>query len=140
MTFCLGVHVVLCWRADLTHLQKANNGRAFLHRGGIHGCHHVIQEGLWLRSLFSELSIPFTLLIKVYLDNTGAIALSTAAKFHQRSKHIDIRYHFIHEYTNNNIFQLIWVPSHKNIANILTKPLSRPTFVKFSSLLGLATR
>ena len=51
---------------------------------------HIIQEGLWLRSLFTELTIPFTSPIKVYLDNTGAIALSTAAKFHQRSKHIDL--------------------------------------------------
>ena len=98
---------------------------------------HVIQEGLWLHSLFTELSIPFISPIKVYLDNTGAIALSTAAKFHQRSKHIDLQYHFIHEHVGSNIFQLIWVPLHKNIADILTKPLPCPTFHKFLRMLGI---
>ena len=99
---------------------------------------HIIQEGLWLRSLFTELTIPFMSPIKVYLDNMGAIALSTAAKFHQRSKHIDLRYHFIHEHINNNIFQLIWAPSYKNTADILTKPLPCSTFLKFLRMLGLA--
>ena len=51
---------------------------------------HVIQECLWLKYLFTELSLPFQIPIKVFLDNTRAIALSTAAKFHQRTKHIDI--------------------------------------------------
>ena len=51
---------------------------------------HVTQEGLWLCSLFTELKVPFASPVPIYLDNSGAIALSTAAKFHQHSKHIDI--------------------------------------------------
>ena len=51
---------------------------------------HVVQEDLWLRSLFSELSLPFQTPIRIFLDNTGVIALSTVAKFHQHTKHIDI--------------------------------------------------
>jgi hypothetical protein len=98
---------------------------------------HIIQEGLWLCSLFTELAILFALPIKVYLDNTGAIALSTATKFHQCSKHIDLRYHFIREHIDNNIFQLIWVPSHSYIADILTKPLPRPAFIKLLRMLGM---
>ena len=98
---------------------------------------HVIQEGLWLKSLFTELSLPFQIPIKVFLDNTGAIALSTAAKFHQRTKHIDIQYHFIWEHVDIGTFRLIWLPTYKNIADILTKPLPRPVFSKLSAALGL---
>ena len=75
---------------------------------------HVIQEGLWLRSLLAELNIPFVSPVPLYLDNSGAIALSTAAKFHQHTKHIDIQYHFIRFHIDNRSFLLIWVPSHRN--------------------------
>ena len=99
---------------------------------------HVVQEGLWLRSLFSELSLSFQVPIRIFLDNTGAIALSMAAKFHQRTKHIDIQYHFICEHVDNGTFPLIWLPMHKNISDILTKPLPQPVFSKLSAALGLA--
>ena len=99
---------------------------------------HVVQEGLWLRSLFSELSLLFQVPIRIFLDNTGAIALSTAAKFHQRTKHIDIRYHFIREHVDNGTFRLIWLPTHKNISDILMKPLPQPVFSKLSAALRLA--
>lgn len=56
---------------------------------------HVIQEGLWLHSLFNELKIPFQFPVPIYLNNSGTIALSVATKFHQCTKHINICYHFI---------------------------------------------
>ena len=100
---------------------------------------HVLQEGLWLRSLFAELHISLRFPITIYLDNSGAIALSTAAKFHQRTKHIDLRYHFIREHVDNGSFTLIWVPTHLNVADVLTKALPRPAFTQFCSLLGLVS-
>jgi hypothetical protein len=99
---------------------------------------HAVQEGLWLKSLFTALSIPFQTPITIFLDNTSAIALSTAAKFHQCSKHIDIRYHFIREHVDAGTFRLVWLPSHKNVADIFTKPLPRPNHTRLSQGLGLA--
>jgi hypothetical protein len=101
---------------------------------------HVIQEGLWLRSLLTELSVPFSIPVPMYLDNSGAIALSSAAKFHQHSKHINIRYHFIHEHVDNAIFSLVWLPSHRNITDILTKALAKPAFEGFRCALGLVAQ
>ena len=98
---------------------------------------HVVQEGLWLRSLFNELNIPFQSPVPIHLDNAGAIALSVAAKFHQRTKHIDIRYHFIRFHIDDGSFILIWIPSHLNIADVLTKALPRPAFDKLRTSLGL---
>ena len=80
---------------------------------------HIIQEGLWLKSLFTEISLPLQNPINVFLDNMSAIALSTAAKFHQCTKHIDIRYHFIHEHIDEGTFHLIWLPSHKTLQTSL---------------------
>ena len=98
---------------------------------------HITQEGLWLRSLFFELGIAFRSPVPIHLDCAGTIALSKAARFHHRTKHIDIQYHFIRLHIDNGFFTLIWIPSHLNIADVLTKALPCPTFNKFHSFLGL---
>ena len=98
---------------------------------------HVIQEGLWLEFLFSKLRVSLPTPIKIHLDNTGAIALSTATKFHNCSKHIDLHYHFIRYHVNKKTFVLQWIPSHKNVADILTKPLPCPSFSRFLLALRL---
>jgi hypothetical protein len=101
---------------------------------------HVVQEGLWLKSLFDELHITLSTPVTIHLDNTGAIALSTATKFHDHSKHIDLHYHFIRHHVNKKTFVFQWIPSHKNVADVLTKPLPRPLFSKFLLALGLTAR
>ena len=102
--------------------------------------HNITQEGLWLHSLFTELSVPFDSPVPIYLDNSGAIALSAAAKFHQHSKHIDLHFHFIREHIDNSSFTLIWVPSHRNIADILMKALPRLAFERLCLSLGLVAQ
>jgi hypothetical protein len=101
---------------------------------------HVFQEGLWLRSLFNELHITYLAPIVIYMDNTGAISLSVEAKNHIHSKHINIRYHFIHEYIDKGVFLLKWLPSHRNTADIFTKSLAQPLFLKHVSSLSLVSR
>ncbi|KAG1831472.1 hypothetical protein EV424DRAFT_1534154 [Suillus variegatus] len=54
--------------------------------------------------------------------------------------HIDIRYHFIHEWIEKGIFLPQWLPSHKNMADVLTKALPRPLFVKHVANLRLLSR
>lgn len=101
---------------------------------------HALQEGIWIKSLFTALRVPLLLPITLYMDNTGAISLSKEAKNNIRSKHIDIRYHFIREYIENGIFLPYWIPSHRNIADILTKALPRPLFVQHTTALQLVSR
>lgn len=81
---------------------------------------HALQEGIWLKSLFAALHVPLGLPITLYVDNTGAILLSKEPKNHGHSKHIDIQYHFIHKYIENGVFLPSWLPSHRNVADILT--------------------
>jgi hypothetical protein len=58
-------------------------------------------------------------------------------KYHARSKHIDIHYHFIHQVLERNDIDITYVPIKQNIANIFTKALPTSKFNHFQNLLGL---
>jgi len=70
-------------------------------------------------------------------DNQSAIALCRDSKFHARTKHIDIRYHFICEAVSDRKMEIHYVPSNENLADIMTKALGRTQFEKFVKMLGL---
>ena len=57
-----------------------------------------------------------------------------------RTKHIDIRYHFIREHVSTGSFAILWIPSTLNTANIFTKPLPLPLFQDHRDALGLTSR
>ncbi|KAK1397800.1 hypothetical protein POM88_007663 [Heracleum sosnowskyi] len=66
--------------------------------------------------------------IPIYCDNTSAIAISYNPVQHSRTKHIDIRHHFIREHVEQETVKLIYVPTDKQLADIFTKPLDEATF------------
>ena len=89
------------------------------------------------RTFLGELTTPFSGPITLHCDNQGAIALSKDNKFHARTKHIDIRYHFIREAVENNEVFTHYVPTDENVAYIFTKPLAMPNPEKFVTVLDL---
>jgi hypothetical protein len=99
----------------------------------------AIQDGLWLQSFFGCLTIPLELPLQLFADNAGAIALSKEAANHIRTKHIDLRYHFIHHHIEEKTFLPIWLSTHKNTADIFTKVLPRPAFTHHRSGLSLVS-
>ena len=92
----------------------------------------AVQEGKFLTQILSEM-LPQTEGSKfdLYCDNQGAIALSKNPVQHQRSKHIDIKYHFIRSEVQNETLNLMYVPTGDNIADVFTKPVSRVRLDKF---------
>ena len=60
----------------------------------------------------------------VRVDNVGAIFIGTNVTVSQRSKHIDVRYHFVREYVYDGFIQIIFVRTKDNDADIFTKNLS----------------
>ena len=100
---------------------------------------HAAKEAIWLRTLLGELTNPFSECTVLHCDNQGAIALSKDNKFHSRTKHIDIRYHFIREAVEDNKILMSYIPTDENVADIFTKPLARPKFEKFVKMLGLGS-
>jgi hypothetical protein len=72
-----------------------------------------------------------------FSDNKSAIALSKDHQYHARTKHIDIRYHFIRWIIKNGSIRLVFCPTDDMIANTLTKPLPNVKAKHFATELGL---
>lgn len=92
----------------------------------------AMQEGNFLRQLFSDIRGSGRDIIVLNVDNQGAIALAKNPVHHQRSKHIDIKFHFIRSEVENGIVDLKYVPSDVNIADIFTKPLPKQKLNNFN--------
>lgn len=98
----------------------------------------VVRELLYLQLLINELYEPPTLPIPIYCDNQAAIALASNGKFHSRTKHIDLRYHFVRSHVKAGTFRLLYCPTDDNVADAFTKPLPRPRLQKLRTLMALA--
>jgi hypothetical protein len=61
-------------------------------------------------------------------DNNSCIKITQNNEFHQRTKHIDLKYHFIREAIEKKIVHIKRLDSKENIADIFTKPLARIQF------------
>ena len=96
----------------------------------------AMKEGNYLRQLLADMTGSKRKIIRLHADNQGAIALSKNAVHHKRTKHIDIRYHFIRYEVENNIVNLVYVPSDKNTADMFTKPLPLSKLAEFISIRG----
>lgn len=95
------------------------------------------KELQWGRNFIGEFSLPFPKPTAMLCDNQGAIALAKTNTFHSRSKHIDIRYHYIRDIVKKKEAVLEWIPSKENLADIFTKAIARPQFEKLRTMLGL---
>ena len=95
------------------------------------------QEAIWLKRLLIDLNVIHDCPIVIQEDNQGAIAMSKNPVFHGRTKHIDIRYHFIREAVVNGTIELEYCNSENMVADIFTKALSKPRFEKLRACLGL---
>ena len=96
------------------------------------------QEAIWMKQLVSSiLQERSEKPIVVYEDNKSAICMTKHQQFHGRSKHIDIRHHFVREKVAANEVEVRYCKSVDMIADILTKPLSAPKFNKLKSMLGM---
>ena len=81
-----------------------------------------IQEAKFLVQLYKDLTGNESANVDIFVDNQSAIALAKNPVQHQRSKHIDIKYHFIRAEIQKGCVQLQYVPSEENLADMFTKP------------------
>ena len=86
------------------------------------------QEAVWLRRLVEELGKPDQEATVIFEDNQGAIATAHNPVFHRRTKHIQIRYHYVREEVAEEIIKAIYCPSSEMTADILTKGIPKDQF------------
>ena len=83
------------------------------------------KELLWLQALLQELGYSLLLPSTLFCDNQSCISLSENPKFHDRSKHIDLRFHFLREKVQAKILKLHFTSTSTMWADILTKSLPK---------------
>jgi len=84
------------------------------------------KEAIWLRQLMSDVGFEQEKSTPCMCDNQGAIALVKNPTHHSRTKHIDIKHHFIREKVESDVIEMKYVPTEHMIANVLTKALGKP--------------
>lgn len=96
------------------------------------------KDGIWLRALLQSLGRPVESPLVILEDNQGAIALAKNPVSHARSKHIDVRYHFIREALERGEIKLEYCSTADMAADVLTKALSAQKVMEFREKMGLA--
>ena len=85
----------------------------------------AVQEAIYLRRPLESLGFDQLKATAIMEDNQGCIAMGANPIFHQRTKHIDIKYHFTRECIGAAIVDIVYVATEFQLADVLTKPLER---------------
>ncbi|GKD94182.1 hypothetical protein Tco_1374019 [Tanacetum coccineum] len=91
---------------------------------------------LWIKSQLADYDVLYDK-VPIFCDNTSAIAISNNPVLHSRTKHIDIRYHFIRDHILKGEIELHFVPTDLQLVDIFTKPLAEPSFTRLVAELGM---
>jgi hypothetical protein len=99
---------------------------------------HSAKEAIWLKTLLRELGYQAgDTPTRIYTDNQGSMALAKNAVHHARTKHIDVRHHFIREKLEAKEITIEYCETDRMTADVLTKALARPKHHYFVENLGL---
>jgi hypothetical protein len=75
--------------------------------------------------------------VRLKVDNQSAISLSKNPVYHERSKHIDVRYHFVRECVEAGKIDISYVRNEEQLADILTKSLGKAKFHELRMAIGM---
>jgi len=95
----------------------------------------VTTQALWLTKFFNEIGLLIKSPIEIRADNDGSISNSINDKNYRRTKHINVKHHFIRERTARGEVLFKYILSSDNLADIFTKPLPRDTIWKLTMYL-----
>ena len=97
------------------------------------------KPSVWLRRFLNELGLYCNEPLAIFGDNQAAIAMSKNSVNFKRSKHIHVKYHFVHQSVDNGETLIIYCPTEEMLADPLTKALPKVRFEYLRSKLGLLT-
>ena len=102
-----------------------------------HTVAYTVGETIWIRKLLHDIGISIVSPTKVFCDNTNASYMMVNPVQHDRSKHIAVDYHFVHERVALGDLVVRYIPTQLQLADIFTKGLSSKLFEFFRDNLSV---
>lgn len=94
-------------------------------------------QAVWLRRILEELGHEQGRCTTILCDNSSTIKLSKNPVLHGRSKHIDVRFHFLRDLTKEGVIELLYCGTDEQVSDIMTKGLKLESFLKLRDKLGM---
>jgi hypothetical protein len=98
---------------------------------------NAIKEAIWLKLFLTLTKLPSPHPFPIFCDNQSTCIIAKSDTISSRTKHIDVRHHFIRHHVNDGSFNTVWIPTNDMTADIFTKPLLSPLFLRHRDNLGL---
>ena len=122
---------LISWKATLQHIVALSSTEAeFV------AATKAVKESMWLKGLLNELWLKQRI-VEIFCDNQSAIQLIKNQVYHERTKHIDVKLHFIRDEVTKGSFAVIKIHTDTNPANMLTKVLPTTKFKFCVDLIGV---
>lgn len=122
----------VCWSSRKQDVVTLSSTEAEYEAATSCACHCV-----WLKGIMEQIVLDQCECLEIFCDNTSSIKLSKNPVMHRWTKHIDVRYHYLRDLTNDEVVKLTFIGTEEQVADIMTKPVKLETFVKLRSLLGM---
>lgn len=100
---------------------------------------NATQEAVWLKQFFEDLNVSSGQPITIYEDNQATISISNDNICSRKTKHIDIKFHFVRDQISKNVICLKYCNTDNMIADILTKGLTHEKFIRCRKMLGVTS-
>jgi hypothetical protein len=97
------------------------------------------KEGIWIQNLLRELNLMENVQLELFCDNQSSMKMARNPVEHHKTKHMNIRHHYIQNQVLKGEVNLIYTPTGEQVADIFTKALGCTKFEYFRSALGLTT-
>jgi hypothetical protein len=95
----------------------------------------LVQEVSFLQHMLNEMKLKTHEPIVLYQDNQGCIKVTVNPEFHKRTKHIDVRYHYVRQKVKEGVIRLTYVHTKANVADIFTKAMPKIDFERLRTML-----
>ena len=98
---------------------------------------NAIKEAIWIKLFLTLTKLPTPQPFSIFCDNQSTCVIAKSDTISSRTKHIDVRHHFIRHHVNDGSFTTVWIPTIHMTADIFTKPLLTTLFIHHRDNLGL---
>ncbi|GJY71372.1 hypothetical protein Tco_0475075 [Tanacetum coccineum] len=134
-TLSLGLYHQKCLGFDLKGYSDSDYDGCNMDKKSTLGACQIL-SGKLMKSQLSDYDIHYKM-VPIFCDNTSVIAISNNLVLHSRTKHIDIRYHFIKDHILKGDTELHFILTEYQLADIFTRALDEPTFTRLKENLGM---